>query len=150
MDNRALMYVEKTHRPLPVQLFCHEHFYGDDLMLENVSDEPLLGFRIDELQRTITARIPEHSSQFRSRASANAIRFALSGFRARALLIARFTRPRRLIVPQLQDLTSQYLRFGLQLSDLRPTLTQLLRQFHCLRPWIGVHHHLELQEPLIR
>ena len=37
----------------------------------------------------------------RSRESANAIRFALSGFRARALLIARFTRPRRLIVAEL-------------------------------------------------
>ena len=58
--------------------FCHEHFYGEDLVLENVSDEPLLGFRIDELQRTITARVPEHSSQFRSRESANAIRFAWS------------------------------------------------------------------------
>ena len=78
VDTRALMYVERTNRPVPIQLFCHEHFYGEDLVLENVSDEPLLGFRINELQRTITARIPEHSGQSRSRGSANAIRFAWS------------------------------------------------------------------------
>ena len=84
VDNRAFLSADPVIRPVPWQVYMSETFYGDSLLLEDVGDEPLLGFRIDAAQRSITLRLNTHASQFRSSASANSLSFAISGFRSRA------------------------------------------------------------------
>ena len=56
-----------------------ESFYVDSLPLEQVGDEPLLGFRIDAAQRSVIMCLPPHASQFRSSDSANCLSFEMVG-----------------------------------------------------------------------
>ena len=71
VDNRVFLSADPAARTVPWQVYMSETFYGDYLLLEHVGDEPLLGFRIDTAQRSITMRMPVHASQFRSPLSAS-------------------------------------------------------------------------------
>ena len=135
VDNRACRSVDPEVRPIPWQVYMSETFYGDSVLLEHVGDEPLLGFRIDTIQRSITVRMPVHASQFRSPLSADSVSFAMAGYRSRVLLICGFTRRRVHIVPQLEDLTQFYIQHGHTFRTLWSTLEKLLRQFKLCGQW---------------
>ena len=68
---------------------------------------------------------PSDITLLRSMRSVGPTSAAISGFKARALTIARQTRPRRLIRPQVEDLIALYLRRGFPLDDLRDQTRRL-------------------------
>ena len=53
----------------------------------------------------------------------------LSGFRSRAELVCRHTRPRQLIVQQLQVLEELYIQQGYAKDHLAPVLSRLRKRF---------------------
>ena len=108
-------------------------FYGRPLEMEYVTDETLLGFALSTSQRTITFRQPPHLTLIRSNRTAGSPEMALAGFFTRGILICRLTRPRPLILPQLTDLTQQYLNKDFTMVQLLPLLHQLCHRFHLSR-----------------
>ena len=94
-------------------------FYGLPIELEHVPGEQLLGSITSTIQGTITMQQPSDITLLRSMRSVGPTSAAISGFRARALTIARQTRPRRLIRPQVEDLIALYLQRGFPLDELR-------------------------------
>ena len=115
------------------QAIAQPFFYGRPLEMEYVTDETLLGFALSTSQRTITFRQPPHLTLIRSNRTAGSPAMALAGFFTRGILICRLTRPRPLILPQLTDLTQQYLNKDFTMVQLLPLLHQLCHRFHLSR-----------------
>ena len=115
------------------QAIAQPFFYGRPLEMEYVADETLLGFALSTSQRTITFRQPPHLALIRSNRTAGSPEMALAGFFTRGILICRLTRPRDLILPQLADLTQQYLDKDFTMVQLLPLLHQLCHRFHLPR-----------------
>ena len=115
-------------------------FYGRPLEMEYVTDETLLGFVLSTSQRTITYRQPPHLTLIRSNRTAGSPDMALAGLFTRGILICRLTRPRDLILPQLIDLTQQYLDKDFTMTQLLPLLHQLCHRFHLPRSPFCTHN----------
>ena len=83
-------------------LFTKLDFYEAPILLEEVDDTEILGCTISTTQRTITVRQPKDLVSLRL--SEDSDLAVISAFRARALLIIRYTFPIPLIFDQLTDL----------------------------------------------
>ena len=111
VDNRYMVYVPGAEKhpifPLWTDLeFIPAQFY----------------WRITFLQ-------PAMLSKLRSVQSAGSMRYSMAGFQSRALLIARFVRPRCLIPAQIADLLQQYRWKGIACQDFVENLRSLERRF---------------------
>ena len=110
--------------------FFHPFFYRPPLLLDHVDSEDVMGFRINHSNHSIFMKVPTETDSFRSTGSACSSAVVLSGFRARALLAFRFTRPRSAIQDTIQQLQAQYLRAGLPRELLLSETRKLEHRFH--------------------
>ena len=133
VDNVFFLGPSHMLRTDSFQAIAQPFFYGRPLEMEYVADETLLGFALSTSQRTITFRQPPHLTLIRSNRTAGSPEMALAGFFTRGILICRLTRPRNLILPQLADLTQQYLDKDFTMVQLLPLLHQLCHRFHLPR-----------------
>ncbi len=104
VDNRVLLHFPGWRDSYPWNLFTQLDFYEAPILLEEVDDSEILGCTISTTQRTITVRQPKDLVSLRSGLSEDSDVAVISAFRARALLIIRYTFPVSLIFAQLEDL----------------------------------------------
>ena len=129
VDNRILLGFRHTFQEHVHHAFTRLDWFGPPLMLENVADIKILGFQCDPRTRTMTMVMPSTAGSIRHPRSACSLSILLSGFRSRAELVCRHTRPRQLIVQQLQVLEELYIRQGYAKDHLAPVLSRLRKRF---------------------
>ena len=130
VDNRVLLHFPGWRDSYPWNLFTQLDFYEAPILLEEVDDSEILGCTISTIQRTITVRQPKDLVSLRSGLSEDSDVAVISAFRARALLIIRYTFPVSLIFDQLEDLIAifeQKFVTSKQLSCTRRTLWKILQ-----------------------
>ena len=129
VDNRYMVYVPGAEKHPIFRLWTDLEFYSSPILLEEVVSNEFLGFNVDWENRTITFLQPAMLSKLRSVQSAGSMRYSMAGFQSRALLIARFVRPRCLIPAQIADMFQQYRWKGFACQDFVENLRSLERRF---------------------
>ncbi len=104
-------------------------FYEAPILPEEVDDTEILGCIISTTQRTITVRQPRDLVSLRSGLSEDSDLAVISAFRARALLIIRYTFPIPLIFDQLADLIAIFELKSVTGDQLRCTQRTLWKFF---------------------
>ena len=97
VDNRVMMHFPDWRQHQPWDIFTRLDFYNPPILLEEVDDSEILGCHISTQQRSITIRQPLDLVTLRSGHSQDSDTAILSAFRARSLLIIRYTYPTALI-----------------------------------------------------
>ena len=129
VDNRVLLHFPGWRDHYPWNLFTKLDFYEAPILLEEVDDTEILGCIISTTQRTITVRQPKDLVSLRSGLSEDSDLAVISAFRARALLIIRYTYPVPLIFDQLTDLIAIFNRKSVTTAQLRCTQRTLWKFF---------------------
>ena len=129
VDNRVLLHFPGWRDHYPWNLFTKLDFYEAPILLEEVDDTEILGCIISTTQRTITVRQPKDLVSLRSGLSEDSDLAVISAFRARALLIIRYTYPVPLIFDQLTDLIAIFNRKSVTNAQLRCTQRTLWKFF---------------------
>ena len=119
VDNRVLLHFPGWRDHYPWNLFTKLDFY--EAPIEEVDDTEILGCIISTAQRTITVRQPKDLVSLRSGLSEDSDLAVISAFRARALLIIRYTYPVPLIFDQLTDLIAIFNRKSVTTEQLKCT-----------------------------
>ena len=127
VDNRVLLHFPGWRDNYPWTHFTKLDFYEAPILLEEVDDTEILGCTISTTQRTITVRQPKDLVSLRSGLSEDSDLAVISAFRARALLIIRYTFPIPLVFDQLTDLIAI---FGLK--SVTPCRTTSMHTTHTL------------------
>ena len=122
VDNRAMMGFGSWLCSPIWSVFTHAEFYGAPILLEEVSDPILLGVHVDTDQRTTTVRFHHDMSHYRSSISQGSDLALSSAFAARLLMVLRYTHPKSLVIPQIQDLCVIALRSGLTMRAVKQQL----------------------------
>ena len=132
VDNRVMVLTDHQHRSHVHQAFRPLDWYRPPLLLENVDDDQNLSFCCSAASRNMRMVLPTAAGTIRGSDSACSTHLMLRGFRSRAELILRFTRPRSLWMQQLHDLQKLYVQRGHSSDSSVETdsiLKQLLRKF---------------------
>ncbi len=129
VDNRVLLHFPGWRNYSPWNLFTQLDFYEAPILLEEVDDSEILGCTISTIQRTITVRQPQDLVSLRSGLSQDSDIAVVSAFRARALLIIRYTFPVSLIFDQLEDLLAIFEQKYVTRQMLRCTQRTLWKFF---------------------
>ena len=129
VDNRVLLHFTGWREHYPWNLFTKLDFYEAPILLEEVDDTEILGCTISTIQRTITVRQPKDLVSLRSGLSEDSDLAVISAFRARALLIIRYTYPIPLIFDQLTDLIAIFHQKSVTTDQLRCTQRTLWKFF---------------------
>ncbi len=140
LDNRVLMHFPGWRETYPWNLFTKLDFYEAPILLEEVDDSEILGCTISTIQRTITVRQPKDLVSLRSGLSEDSDLAVISAFRARALLIIRYTFPIPLIFDQLTDLIAIFGQKSVSPEQLRCTQRTLWKFFKQRIP--PTRHHI--------
>ena len=127
VDNRVMMHFPDWRHHQPWDVFTRLDFYNPPILLEEVDDSEILGCHISTQQRSITIRQPLDLVTLRSGHSQDSDTAILSAFRARSLLIIRYTYPTTLIIPQIEDLLAIFERVHIRRRTLKPTLRTLTK-----------------------
>ena len=129
VDNRVLLHFPGWREHYPWNLFTKLDFYEAPILLEEVDDTEILGCTISTTQRTITVRQPKDLVSLRSGLSEDSDLAVISSFRARALLIIRYTYPIPLIFDQLTDLIAIFHQKSVTTDQLKCTQRTLWKFF---------------------
>lgn len=121
VDNRFVLYNQQHHHFEALHVFSDLDFYGSPVELECVTDDSLLGFRVDAAQRRCIY-IQPNSRQIRDLASAGSLRLRLSGLLSRSHLIRKYTYPKSAVNGSLHQLADLYVQKG---YDAQTVLTML-------------------------
>lgn len=111
IDNRFVLYNHQHSHLEAFHVFSDLDFCGSPVELECVTDDSLLGFRVDVAQRR-RIYIQPNSRQIRDLASAGPLRLRLSGLLSRSHLIRKYTYPRTAVNDSLHQLAELYVQKG--------------------------------------
>jgi hypothetical protein len=98
--------------PEAFEIFLSPTFYQEPILLESVTDNKVLGFHCDAVNRQLTILLPTDQSCYRSPVSAGTESLRISGLKTRLITIGRFTYPKSLIPIYVQKLARMYIQKG--------------------------------------
>ena len=118
----SLFLANALFNSIPVEPFRSLEFYTPPVLLEDVTDDHLLGCAIDADKRTAQYILPSEKWQFRSPQPAGSVNQNLSGLKSRLRLLRTQTFPSHLVRNQANKLAEAYITMGFSPTDVKKAL----------------------------
>ena len=118
-DNRFMLVDLAAEVPQAFEVFLSPTFYQEPILLETVTDNKVLGFHCDAINRQLTISLPTDPYCYRSPRSAGTDSLLISGLKTRLITIRRFTYPKSLIPIYAHRLARIYIQKGFDPNTIR-------------------------------